>query len=124
VGGGTLSKSNPRKTELNFRNGLSLLLKHLPASALWWKIPARLVLDWMAAFLFLLRGSPADAWAISKAHLTFHLRIRKDFAKRREIEKITPNYNVSTIYKRLLPLQFYLYKRNETSKLREFNNPR
>ena len=30
VGGGTLHKSNPRKTFLNFRNGLVLMLKNMP----------------------------------------------------------------------------------------------
>src|SRR5687768_12698545 len=32
VGGGTLSKINPHKTYLNFRNSLSLLVKNMPAT--------------------------------------------------------------------------------------------
>ena len=82
VGGGTLSKSNPRKTQLNFRNGLSLLMKHLPSYAIWWKLPFRLVLDWLAALLFLVRGAPADSLAVFKAHIDFLLRVRQDIRKR------------------------------------------
>ena len=36
VGGGTLPKSNPRKTFLNFRNNLSMLYKNLPAAPACW----------------------------------------------------------------------------------------
>ena len=56
VGAGTLGYRNPKKVFLNFRNGLSLLYKHLNAGELIYKLPLRILLDWIAAFQFLIKG--------------------------------------------------------------------
>ncbi|RSK34707.1 glycosyltransferase [Hymenobacter metallilatus] len=71
VGGGTLPKSNPRKTYLNFRNGLALVYKNTHATELLWVLPSRLVLDWVAALRLLLQGNTADFRAILRAHWHF-----------------------------------------------------
>jgi GT2 family glycosyltransferase len=68
VGGGTLPKSNPRKTFLNFRNGLALLIKNLPVAGFYRTMLMRLILDWIAALKFLLTGQQADARAVLQAH--------------------------------------------------------
>lgn len=68
VGGGTLHKSNPHKTYLNFRNGLALLYKNLPFSQLIPLMIFRVLLDWIAAFRMLLAGQTADARAVLDAH--------------------------------------------------------
>jgi GT2 family glycosyltransferase len=98
VGGGTLSKSNPKKTYFNFRNGLSLLTKHLDPWDLIWKIPVRILLDWLAALSFLFKGSSKDARAVLVAHLHFFLRLRKDIRKRRSVRKQLGRYRVSQVY--------------------------
>ena len=49
LGAGTLGYNNPRKTYLNFRNGLSLIFKHFDRAELLYKLPLRLWLDWLAA---------------------------------------------------------------------------
>ena len=54
VGGATLSKSNPRKTFLNFRNNLLMLYKNLPANELRGVMFVRAMLDYVAATKFLL----------------------------------------------------------------------
>ncbi|KGF37182.1 glycosyl transferase family 2 [Prevotella bivia DNF00650] len=54
LGGGTLPKSNPRKTFLNFRNNLTMLWKNLPEPDLKSVMRMRLILDYVAAFQFLL----------------------------------------------------------------------
>jgi GT2 family glycosyltransferase len=83
VGGGTLPKSSPRKTYLNFRNGLALLYKNAaPAelsSAMW----QRLLLDWVAQLRFLLSGNWAEARAVGTAHLHF-FRKRAYWRQRRQ----------------------------------------
>ena len=84
VGGGTLSSSNPRKTYLNFRNGLSLLYKNLPIAELIIKFPIRLMLDWIASLKFTLSGSWQDGLAVIKAHLHFFLRLQKEIARRKK----------------------------------------
>lgn len=103
VGGGTLSKSNPRKTFLNFRNGLELLLKNLPASKLIQVMFVRMVFDGIAAFKFLFSKQPKDFAAVFKAHMAFYGRIGKTFKKR------SGNFvPVTGIYKRSIVLDHFL----------------
>jgi GT2 family glycosyltransferase len=71
VGGGTLHKSNPRKTYLNFRNGLALVYKNAALQELGGVMTTRVVLDWVAALRFLTQGATADARAIWRAHRDF-----------------------------------------------------
>ncbi|PJJ59907.1 glycosyltransferase family 2 protein [Hymenobacter chitinivorans] len=84
VGGGTLHKSNPRKTYLNFRNGLALVYKNVAEPELIRVIGARLVLDWVAALRFLLQGNTADGKAILRAHRDFFNQRRYWQQKRRQ----------------------------------------
>jgi GT2 family glycosyltransferase len=75
VGGGSLPMGNPRKTFLNFRNNLVLILKNMAAGELWWRFPLRLALDQLAALRALASGNTADFSAIFKAqcHVVFQL---------------------------------------------------
>ncbi|MCP9770894.1 glycosyltransferase family 2 protein [Lacihabitans sp. LS3-19] len=72
VGGGTLNKSNPFKTFLNFRNNLAMLFKNLPFLFLLPIIFFRLILDGVSAFKFLKDGNSKDFWAVAKAHFAFY----------------------------------------------------
>ena len=75
VGGATLSKSNPRKTFLNFRNNLLMLYKNLPQSELCSVMGVRAVLDYVAAFKFLLTGAWGDFKAVLAARREYkHMR--------------------------------------------------
>ena len=85
VGGGTLQKSNPRKTYYNFRNGLILLLKNLPKGKVFWVICMRLVLDHVAAYRFLFQGKTGDFKAIAAGHRHFILRLKYWRSKRRVV---------------------------------------
>lgn len=58
IGGGTLSKDNPKKIYLNFRNNLIMLWKNLNSSQLVWIIPFRFALDAVSAWKNLLSGQP------------------------------------------------------------------
>lgn len=103
VGGGTLSKSNPRKTYLNFRNGLELLLKNLPKSQLVPIVFIRMILDGIAAWKFLLSGSFGDFWAVFKAHLSVYARIRPTLKKR------SGNYPpMAGIYQGSIVMEYFL----------------
>ncbi|MEY4929706.1 MAG: hypothetical protein RI909_430 [Bacteroidota bacterium] len=118
VGGGTLSASNPRKTHLNFRNGLSLLIKHLPTAQLIWKLPFRLGLDWFAAGLFLVNHKPDDAKAVLGAHLEFFKNIQGDFAKRKKLSKELGGFKVRGVYRNLLPLDYFIFRKRTFRDLR------
>ena len=72
VGGGTLPKSSPRKTYLNFRNGLALLYKNAAPGELYGPMFQRLVLDGVAGLRFLAAGQARDFWAVVRAHFSFY----------------------------------------------------
>lgn len=83
VGGGTLPKSNPMKTYLNFRNNLTMLYKCLPEKDLKPVMRLRWFLDYLAAFqTLILNRNVGDFKAIFRARRDFK-RWRKDFEKDR-----------------------------------------
>lgn len=72
VGGGTLPKSNPMKTFLNFRNNLTMLYKNLPDGELRHVMRVRWFLDYLAAFqTLILNGKWGDCKAIFRARRAF-----------------------------------------------------
>ncbi|WP_316932302.1 glycosyltransferase family 2 protein [Hymenobacter terrenus] len=75
VGGGTLPKTNPRKTYLNFRNGLALLYKNAAPSELGLAMLQRLVLDGVAGLRFLAAGQGRHFLAVLRAHFSFYGRL-------------------------------------------------
>ncbi len=64
VGGGTLNKSNPKKTFLNFRNNRKLLRKNLSEIELKKIYKTRNTLDQLAALVALAKGNLAESKAI------------------------------------------------------------
>jgi GT2 family glycosyltransferase len=116
VGGGTLSTSNPKKTHLNFRNGLSLLVKNLPTRELLWKLPIRLTLDWFAALLFLASNKASDAKAVLTAHAAFFKNLRSDLLKRDHRVMISGTKGDTRI--KLLPLQYFIFRRRKFTELK------
>ena len=88
VGGGTLPKSNPMKTFLNFRNNLTMLYKCLPDNELHHVMRLRWWLDYLAAWeMLLLKRNWGDFCAVFRARRAFK-RWRKDFeVDRRAIQQ-------------------------------------
>ena len=83
LGGGTLSALSPRKTMLNHRNNLAMLYKNLPLGHLLWVLPARLVLDGVAAASYLVKGQWACVKAVWQAHVGFYRMLPSLSAKRK-----------------------------------------
>ncbi|WP_462250242.1 glycosyltransferase family 2 protein [Ekhidna sp.] len=104
VGGGTLAKSSPFKTYLNFRNGLYLLIKNLPVLKLTLKFPARIILDWVAAVKFTIEGNPRHALSVFKAHFSVLFNFMKMISKR-DLVSLAP--------KSKLMIYEYFIKRNK-----------
>lgn len=114
VGGGTLNQGSPRKTFLNFRNNLNLLLKNLPGSKLIPVLFLRMVLDGVAAFSFLFQNKGhLHFLAVLKAHLHFYGGFASHFKKRKQV-KPQP---VSQIYQRSILWDYHLKKRKKFSQL-------
>ncbi len=107
VGGGTLASGNPRKTYYNFRNGLSLLIKHMPLSGLLWKFPLRLVLDWVAAVRMIPSGF-SHSWSVIRAHAFVFGHFGSLLRKRAELRRSLKGFAVSEVYPRLLVFEFFV----------------
>ena len=82
VGGATLQQGNPKKTFLNFRNSLLMLLKNLPKKQLIPVIFIRLILDGVAGVQFLSQGKFKHFLAILKAHFSFYSLVAENYKKR------------------------------------------
>jgi len=84
VGGGTLPKSNPMKTFLNFRNNLTMLYKCLPEAELDRVMRWRWFLDYLAAWeTLLINRNWGDFCAIFRARHAFRVW-RKNFEQDRQ----------------------------------------
>lgn len=114
VGGGTLPKSSPRKTFLNFRNNLSMLYKNLPGGRKCWVITIRLALDYVAAMKFLVEGKPQELSAVVKAHWAFY----RWLPSLKEKRKTLAPHKVANIYGGNLLIDYYLLKKKKYSQLK------
>ena len=103
LGGASLDKSRSKKTFLNFRNNLVMLLKNLPLYALP-IIFIRLVLDGLAGIKFITEGKIIHSFAIFKAHISFYLKIPSTFKKRRKTTAISSKIK----YKGSILTDYYL----------------
>ncbi len=108
VGAGTLGYGNPKKTYLNFRNSLSLVYKHLLFSELIYKFPLRIFLDWIAAAIFLLKGTPKNCKAVLRAHVAFIRNVHVETRKRTEIQTNYPMYSGRMIKSGLILYDYYI----------------
>ena len=117
-GGGTLPKSNPRKTFLNFRNNLLLLYKNLPPGKLFSIFSARLILDGISGLRFFSQGKWADGTAIIKAHYAFYRLIAKYRSYRRQQDWKNAKTNFPEVFPRSIVYQHFIRKINYFSNLR------
>lgn len=122
LGAGTLGYGNPRKTYLNFRNGLSLIYKHFDGGELWFKFPVRVMLDWIAALAHLVKGRGSHAWAVLQAHADFLRLARKNSRKRRALRTAYPDYSREAIYPGSVLTAYFIGKKRTYKGI--FNSPR
>jgi hypothetical protein len=96
VGGATLNTGNPRKTYLNFRNSLLMVIKNIPSAKLPIVFFLRLLLDGLAGINYLFHGKFAHTWAIVKAHFKVYTLFYK-FLNKRKSKKYKNYYKVNSI---------------------------
>ena len=96
VGGATLSNSSPRKTFLNFRNSLWMMIKNLPAGKLFPVLFIRLSMDGLAGARFFFKGEFAHFWAVLKSHFWFYRKLFYFLNKRQE-KKYKNYYKIKSI---------------------------
>lgn len=111
VGAGTLGYESPRKTFLNFRNNLVLIYKHLDTSELFLKLPFRILLDWLAMLVFLIKGKGRNACSVIHAHADFLKNIARHQRKRKALQSEYPRYTRDNIHPGLIIFDYYLRSR-------------
>nr|WP_293838090.1 glycosyltransferase family 2 protein [uncultured Arsenicibacter sp.] len=116
VGGGTLHKSNPHKTFLNYRNSLFMLYKNLPAGNLWGKLFFRLVMDGLSALLFIREGQWADVWAIVRAHFAFYGALGRLRQQRKALQPQVPLSQLP-VFQKSIVWQYFAQGRRKYSEL-------
>ncbi len=82
VGGGTLNKTKPQKTFLNYRNSLLMLHKNLTKGERFNKILTRLILDGISGLKLVFEGKFNHMLAIFKAHFSFYGALKQNKTKR------------------------------------------
>jgi len=94
VGGATLHASNPKKTYLNFRNNLFILVKNAPGNLLF-LVFTRLVLDGIAGVKFIFSLKPKQTLAILRAHFSFYRHLPTLIKQRKTLQQKS-NYYIKT----------------------------
>lgn len=86
LGGATLNSTSPRKTYLNFRNNLWMMIKN-HTSRIWVLIIfLRMILDGVAGAKFLFSGKPSHCWAIVRAHFAMWGSLPRVLKQRKAIQ--------------------------------------
>lgn len=117
LGGGTLSYRNPRKTFLNFRNNMLLILKNKPGFWGWATLFFRFFLDYVAMAKFIVSGEYDFALAVPKAHRSFLGRFWYYYKKRRELMPLVTKTKHPEIYKGSIVVDFFLRNRKTFSQI-------
>lgn len=115
VGGGTLDYQSPRKTYLNFRNSLYMILKNYEG----WlsgKIFRRMCLDGLSGVLFILQGKPKLTIAIIKAHFSFYTDLGKMYRKREKGDWVSFK-DIKGVYRGSILWSYFVHGIHEFSKL-------
>jgi len=107
LGGGTLSKINPKKTFLNFRNSLLAIHKNLPKNIRFKTIFIRLIFDGIAVARFLVSGQPKHAFSVLRAHFSFYSSIQQNKLKR----NLSNNPNKKGIINKSIVVEYFIKKR-------------
>jgi hypothetical protein len=108
-----LDRLNPKKTYLNFRNNLLLLVKNYNQSNLFFKIIKRLFLDGLAGIRFGTEWKWEHLWAVVRAHFSFYVML-PTYLKKRKLEKASfKGFNAEGLYKGSVVLAFFM--RNQKS---------
>ena len=98
VGGGTLPYLSPKKSFLNFRNSLFMIIKN-HEGILFPKLFHRLLLDGLAGVRFLFRGEFNHLWSIIKAHWTTFTQLPRLLKQRKQLKLKSGEFNPKGLYK-------------------------
>ena len=117
VGGATLETGSPKKTFLNFRNALAMLVKNHPTNFLFGLVFLRLCLDGVAGLKFLLERKPKLMFAIIRAHYAFYAWLPRLLKERKELKRYTSQAKDSVWKPESILVAYYLKGKKKYSDL-------
>lgn len=117
LGGGTLKKLNPKKTFLNFRNNLLMLIKNHPPKGFFLTLLKKLLIDGIAGVKFLFEGNPKHTLAIIKAHFGVYAKLNTYLKIRKELKKELGIEPVSKVYQNLIIWDYFKKGKKKFSEL-------
>jgi GT2 family glycosyltransferase len=117
VGGGTLNYDTPKKTYLNFRNSLFMIIKN-HHGMLFPKLVWRMCLDGLAGAVFIAKFQFAHFAAVFKAHMSVYARLRT-FLKKRKALKTSTKPTLTGLYKGNITFRKFLGGVNKYSQLKQ-----
>lgn len=117
LGGATLNSMNPRKTYLNFRNNLTMLVKNYNGR-LWWAVLLfRLVLDGAAGAKFLAGGQGRFCLAVVRAHWSFFGSLGRTLGKRADLKDGRGRALVPEVARICMPWSYYVLGKKRFNEL-------
>lgn len=111
VGGASLSKDNPKKMYLNFRNNLLMLYKNLPQLDFMVTFLIRFFFDFMAYLHLIYKGEFKSARAVREAYRDFKKMCSSYKVLRNENMSKTTVKRINTMFRKSILLQFYLFRK-------------
>ncbi len=115
VGGASLSKDNPKKMYLNFRNNLLMLYKNVTQDKLNQTFFFRYIFDFMAFIHLLVKGQFKSAKAVIKAYIDY-FEMRKSYKSIRaeNMSKVTVP-DISSQFNKSILINYYTGKKTFNS---------
>jgi len=113
VGGGALPYETPLKVYLNFRNNLFMLYKNLPDGTRFKTLFIRMLLDGVAAGVFLITGKFRKVYPVLRAHIGFYKSLTSLKLKRNNVQRSCPDNPFRLILNKSIVFEFYI-KGNKT----------
>lgn len=111
LGGGTLSSQNPRKTYLNFRNNLIVMIKNDYRSGFLRRVLLRMVFDGGGALHLLLRKGFGHFGAVVRAHLYIYAHLNTLRVKRKTAKAAAAFPNLTGLYRGRIVTDYFFRKK-------------
>jgi len=111
LGGGTLAVQNPRKTFLNFRNNLLILIKNDYRKNTFRRMVKRLILDGIAAFVMGFQSGPSHFFAVMRAHYHFYSHLPSYLKKRNYWREKAVKLNRTGLFRYSIVKAYFLEKK-------------
>lgn len=119
VGGGSLPYGNPKKTYLNYRNNLIMMLKNNQETFFALIFLLRLILDGISAVSLLLKGKWRDVHAIFMAHTYVYLNFKDILIKRKKSQSLfVKKNNNDVVYNKSIVWNYFVLGKKKFTELK------